>query len=153
MEEALITGIVEEKISGTDCFLVEVKVRPGKILISLDKPAGLTIDDCVEISRYVYHKLENHPILETHELEVSSPGLGQPLKVRKQYEKNIGRRIRVRTLDDREKTGILTEVTPEGFGMEEEVIIKEKGKKKRKEKHPVRLAFTEIKETKIVVGI
>ena len=73
-----ITKLVEEKIAGSDNFLVEVKVTPGKVLVTLDHPQGIMIEECVKVNRHLQAHFENTPVFEHRELEVGSPGMDGP---------------------------------------------------------------------------
>ncbi len=138
-----IKTLVEEKIAGTDCFLVDVKISPSKIMVFIDKPAGIKVEDCVEVSRFLQERLEEGNILENHELEVSSPGMEEPLKVLQQYRKRIGREVSVVTFDGLKHFGILEDANEEG------IVLKEKRKKENTARQ-VHLPFEQIKETKVV---
>ena len=147
-----IQELVEDKLKDTGGFLVEVKIQPHKkILVYVDKENGITISDCVKISRHLESNLESTGLLEDHELEVSSPGLDQPLKVLKQYYKYIGKKIRITTIDAKEKKGILSSVHNEGIELAE-IIIKKENKKRKEETVNNFLSFNQIKETKIVIS-
>lgn len=146
-----IEKLVEEKIAGTGCFLVDVKISPSKIMVYIDKPTGLKIEDCIEVNRFLQMQLEESNVLEHHELEVSSPGMDEPLKVFQQYQKRIGREVSVITFDGLKHTGILESANEEGIELTESVIKKEK-RKKEKTVRKIQLPFTQIKETKIVVS-
>src|ERR1043165_7040938 len=82
-----ITAAIEEKLKETGSFLVEVKVTPSKIFVFIDTVQGLELEECVEMSRYLQQRFQTSDVFEHHELEVSSPGIDEPLKVLKQYEK------------------------------------------------------------------
>jgi ribosome maturation factor RimP len=144
-----IIKLAEEKIAGTECFLVDVKVSPSKILVFIDKMTGIKIEDCVDLSRYIQEKLEGTDILEHHELDVSSPGMDEPLKVFQQYQKRIGKEISVVTFDGQKHTGILKSVTEQELELEMSSAKKINGKKEitSQLKH---FPFSEIKETKVV---
>ncbi|MFH0758276.1 MAG: ribosome assembly cofactor RimP [Bacteroidota bacterium] len=92
--EKAITELVQAHIEGSNVFLVEVAIKAGNaIRIHVDTPEGISIDQCVKISRFLNDRLDRD--VEDYSLEVSSPGLGAPLKVKQQYEKNTGRSIEV----------------------------------------------------------
>ena len=143
-----IKKLVEEKITGTECFLVDVKVSPSKVMVFIDKADGIKIEDCVSVSRFLQETLETEGVWESHELEVSSPGMDEPLKVLPQYQKRIGREVSVITFDGLKHTGILEAATEDGIELNETVVRKEKGKKE-KIKQSIHLPFTQIKETKV----
>ncbi len=140
---------VEKKLEGTDMFLVEVKVSPAKISVSIDKPAGITINECIEMSRHLHAELDASGVFDNHELEVSSPGMEEPLKVLKQYKKRIGREVRVLKTDGMVKTGILKAADNEGVELEERNQRKV-NKKKIVETNHLQIPFSQIKETTIV---
>ena len=146
-----IQKLVEEKVTGTDCFLVDVKISPSKIMVFIDKPTGLRIEDCIEVNRYLQAQLEESNVLENHELEVSSPGMDEPLKVFQQYQKRIGREVSVITFDGLKHLGILESVTEEGIVLKEILVKKENGKK-IKSVQSIHFPFSGIKETKVVVS-
>jgi ribosome maturation factor RimP len=80
----------------------------------IDKPGGITIDDCVEVSRQMNEKLDALDFIpEAYIFEVSSPGLGRPLKKEKDYARNLGNELEIRTYKsiDKQKEfyGILKE--------------------------------------------
>jgi ribosome maturation factor RimP len=94
-----IRGIVEEKLS-QDQFLVEVlissKKGPSKVLILVDGDKGFSIEDCAELSRHVAKILDERNLIESNYLlEVSTPGVDHPLKLKRQYLKNVGRLLKV----------------------------------------------------------
>ena len=124
-----ITDLVMQHIGGTDIFLVEVLVKPGNaIMVHVDKPEGISIDECVKISRYLNENLDRD--VEDYSLEVSSPGLSGAFKVKQQYEKNLGRDIEVLYTDGIKVKGKLKKVSDEGIilnvqGDDEEIRFEE----------------------------
>ena len=104
-------------------FLVDLTVKPGnKITVLIDRIGGLNITDCVELSRFIEGSLDRDK--DDFELSVSSPGADAPFKVLKQYQKNIGRNVKIVTKDDQTISGTLLKL--EGNQIE---ISPEKGKK------------------------
>ncbi len=148
MDIEFIIRAIEGKIAGTEIFIVEVKIIPGKIVIALDKPTGITIEECAQISRYLYQILDDTSILETHELEVGSPGMDQPLKVIKQYLRRIGRQVRVVTKTGSVHQGKLESASEAGFSIFESTTMRE-GKKKIRKDEVVNFLFNDIKETRL----
>jgi ribosome maturation factor RimP len=107
--EETIIELVQQHIQGSDIFLVEAVVRPGNMIkVHVDRPEGITIKECVLISRFVNGQLDRE--LDDFSLEVSSPGLSSPFKVKQQYVKNIGRIIEVRLEDGERLEGKLERV-------------------------------------------
>lgn len=151
INESRIRQLVEEKITGTDIFIVLVKMSAGKILVYLDKPEGITIGECSQIGRQLINDIEDSGIMENHEMEVSSPGMEEPLLVMQQYQRRIGREVHITNLDGSEKTGVLLKADENEVLIEESIISKEK-KKKIVETKQVTLPFSNIKETKVVLS-
>jgi ribosome maturation factor RimP len=151
IDEAYITKLTEEKTEGTDIFIVEVKMTAGKLMVFLDKPTGITIQECAEISRYIQTYIEESGILDNHDLEVSSPGTDYPLRVIQQSHRRVGREVKVVTNDNVEKTGILLTVTDDGIEIKETITHKEKNKKITETVDSM-LPFSAIKETKVVIS-
>jgi len=149
--EAQVRALAEEKIAGTDMFIVDVSVRPGnKIEVLLDRDSGLTIDDCKQVSRFIEHGLDRE--VEDFSLEVSSPGVGRPLRVHRQYLKNVGRKIQVTTSDGQVWEGPLERADESGITVITEQKLEVPGKKgKKKTLVPVDLSYEHIQETKIVI--
>jgi len=127
IDKIIIEKLVEEFMNGTDLFLVAVrKSSSGKITVLADKKDGITIDECVSISRFIEKNLNRDE--EDYELQVSSPGLDMPFSVKQQYYKNEGRRIEVVDSTGKKYGGVLKNVTDGGFELETEVNAKGKGK-------------------------
>lgn len=132
-------------------FLVDVivssKKGPGKVLLLVDADHGMTIDDCAEISRQLSKVLDESPLLtEAYMLEVSTPGVDQPLKLKRQYVKNIGRKLKVK-LADTIREGRLTEVNDERI-----VLAEETGTGKKKETVNVEVSFAAIEKAFVLVS-
>ncbi len=130
-------------------FLVEVKIRPGNnIKIFVDSDRGMSIDKLAQYNRRLYRQIEESGLFPNNDfsLEISSPGLDEPLKLRRQYLKNIGRYVEIVL-----KSGIKTEGKLTNATDEEVVIEEEKGNKKKKEIIQHSLSYDDIKTTKIQI--
>jgi ribosome maturation factor RimP len=165
-EQALevISGLMNELLQGNpDCFLVDIKIKPtNNIRVALDADTGISIDKCVRYNRALYKKIEEAGLYPEGDfsLEVSSPGLDEPLKTHRQYLKNIGRPVEVITLDGTTKEGKLLLVNEKEIVLEE-AIGKKTGKKQggqaaakgQQRPEPVQhvLSFDNIKSTKIQI--
>ena len=148
IEKKQIEEIVQSRIEGTDLFLVEVKVdTQNNITVTVDSPEGISVDTCVVLSQYIESQLNREA--EDFALEVSSPGVGQPLKVLQQYTKILNGTIEVLFNSGIKLNGILREVSSEGILLEYETKEKPEGAKR-----PVKIvktepyAFSEIKSVK-----
>jgi ribosome maturation factor RimP len=136
-----------------DCFLVEFNLNgPHKLEVFIDCDSGLTFDKCRQISRYLESYIDQEGWLgEKYTLEVSSPGLTRPLKLERQYRKNIGRKVEVTLNDGSTKTGTLKAAGDTAITIEEEVTTKER-KKKKTTVVQTELPFEQIKKTMIVIS-
>jgi ribosome maturation factor RimP len=150
--EEQIKQLVSEKLQGTEIFLVDIIISPGnKIQIEVDHDKGISIKECVGISRHVEHNLDREK--EDFELQVSSPGLDKPLKILRQYKKNVGRNVEVILLSGEKKEGKLLGASDEDITIEAEEKVKDEKTKKRKTiKKVQKFNFQEIKETKVVIS-
>ena len=149
--ENRVKALVEEKISDRpELFLVEIKMLPNnKLIIHVDGDEGISIQDCAAISRHVgFHLEEENVIEQAYNLEVSSPGVGEPLKLKRQYFKNVGRDLSVKLSDSTKKEGKLLSVSEDAITIEEQ--IKEKGKKARLQEAVI--GFDQIVETKVLIS-
>ena len=151
IEKAKIQGLVEEKLDES-MFIVDVSVNERNVIhILIDSFNGLTIEQCVDISRHVEHNLDREE--EDFELQVSSPGLTESFKVVKQYEKYKGRKIEVLTKEGSKLEGVLLETNSEGFVLETSVKEKLDGHKKKQlvvKKH--HLEYNNIESAKAVIS-
>ncbi|QDW27617.1 MULTISPECIES: ribosome assembly cofactor RimP [unclassified Pedobacter] len=149
--EKRVAALVEEKIADRpELFLVEVKMLPNnKLIIHVDGDEGISIQDCVAISRHVgFHLEEENAIEQAYNLEVSSPGVGEPLKLIRQYNKNVGRTVSIKLKEGLKKEGKLLAVTENNLLIEESV--KEKGKKAVAIQTDV--PFNDILETSVLIS-
>lgn len=149
VSEGEIREIVGSKLAGTDCFIVDIKVRPGKITVLLDKPTGIKIEECAEVNRDLLSKLEGKDVLNDYGIEVSSPGMDEPLKVLPQYHRRIGKQVSVITKDGLRREGILKSADENEVVIEETVSVRDNGKKSALI-HDRRIPMSEVKETKVV---
>ncbi|MBK6828857.1 MAG: ribosome maturation factor [Chitinophagaceae bacterium] len=146
--------LIEEKlkalISGEPAlFLVETRIKPtNNIKVYIDGDQGISIEKLVYYNRKLYKEIEESALYPdgNFSLEVSSPGLDEPLKMRRQYLKNVGRFVEVVDLEGGKKEGKLLEVRENELLLEE---IRGKGKKMETLQHVV--PFEQIKATKIQI--
>lgn len=117
IDRTKVEKLVNDYIRGTDIFLVAVKVsRDNKITVSIDTETGVTLEQCVELNRFIEQNLDREE--EDYELEVSSPGIGYPFVVKEQYLKNKGKLIEVLSKTGEKFRGVLKNVTDTGFEIE-----------------------------------
>ncbi len=150
INKSTIITLIEEKLT-EDQFIVEVEVSPAnQISVQIDSENGISIDDCVAISRQIEGNLDREE--EDFELQVSSAGLGQPFKVFRQYTKNIGREIEVVLKDGQKLEGILKGVQETSFELETSKKEKIEGKKKKElVTRVLSIAFDEAKTVKNII--
>jgi len=130
-------------------FLVEVRIKPtNNIKVFIDADEGMPLSALVEYNRKLYKQLEESGMYPdgNFSLEVSSPGLDEPLKKLRQYNKNVGRFVEVVLNDGTRREGKLTAATEEGI-----VVEWEEGKGKKKEIKTETILFENIKTTKVQV--
>lgn len=150
---ALITNLQERAATligaEKDLFVVEVRIKPtNNIKIYIDGDQGVSVDKLVSYNRKLYRQLEEEGLFPNGDfsLELSSPGLDEPLKLHRQYVKNIGRPVEVTLVDGAKKEGVLQVV-----GDTQIELTETKGKGKKMETHTHVIAFSEIKATKIQI--
>lgn len=151
IEKENIKSMVEAFLAPTDCFLVEVKLSPSRLAVAIDKPTGVTLDECTALTRHLLQQLEETGFLEQHEVEVGSPGMEEPLRVPQQYQRRLGKEMRVIRVDGKEVKGILQQVLPDGIELRETITRKE-NKKKVITEAMHNIPFLEIKEAKLVIN-
>ena len=147
-----ILGLIDEKLTENNCFLVELEIAEGnKISIEIDSYEGVTVSDCVEISKVIDGSLDRE--VEDFEMNVSSAGLDKPLRVIEQYKKNIGREVKVVPVDGLVVKGELAEVADEEIVVEYTVKEKIEGRKKKETiVKQEKIKFNNIKETTIIIS-
>lgn len=146
-----IQKLADEKLAEGSNFIVDINVKPGnKIVILLDNDKGVSIADCVAMSRHIEFNLDREK--DDFELNVMSPGLSEPFKILRQYQKNIGKRVDVVTKENKKLTGKLLSATEAGIVLETKSKEKTEGKKTKQEViNNINLTFNQIKETKVVI--
>ena len=151
MDQKLVTKLVHEAISENESlFLIELSFLTGnRIKIVVDGDNGVSIKECMRISRHVEHNLDREE--EDFGLEVTSPDISHPLTVRRQYLKNINRVLKVKT-EDQELEGTLISAD------EKEISLRWKtrepkpiGKGKITVEKNASIAFNSIKEAKVKI--
>ncbi len=146
-----IIDLVNGKL-GKNMFLVDVTISPANVIhIEIDSYNGLTVNQCVEVSRYVETHLDRES--EDFELQVSSPGIDHFFKVNDQYRKNIGREVEVITAGNDVYVGKLTEAGEKGIVLE--VTMKEKHDGERKAQMVTKMVsfdYIDIKKAKVIIS-
>lgn len=151
IDKEIVKRLVREKLDDK-MFLVDVAVNERNVInIFVDSYEGLTIEQCVNISRHIEHSFDREE--EDFELQVSSPGLSEKFKVKEQYIKYVGRAIDVATVSATELEGVILSATDEGIILETSSRELVDGHKKKqlvvKQHH---LKYDEIKSAKAVIS-
>ena len=151
IEKSLVNSLVEEKLKGTDYYLVDVSISPDNVIsIEIDNDGGVSIDDCVELSRYVEEKLDREK--EDFELEVGSSGITSPFKILRQYLKNIGKEVEMLLKNGIKLTGILKDADENGATITIGKKVKADGlKRKTVVEEDQTYSYNEIKYTKYLI--
>ena len=161
MANEAIISVLEQKVtalleSEPGFFLVDIRIKPtNNIKVFLDADQGAGIDKLVQLNRKLYKDLEESAMFPDGDfsLEVSSPGLDEPLRQYRQYVKNVGRNVDVVLLDGRKIEGKLTEVAEDAITIEEDRNKRPDGRPSGKKKEPVThvLLFSDIKSTTVQI--
>ncbi len=144
-----IRKTAEKCIEGTSMFVTSVNVKAGnKIMIFLDGDHGVSIEECVRVSREIESSLNRD--VEDFELNVSSYGLTSPLTLPRQFVKNIGKAVTVLIPDGKKFSGTIVSATDEFF----ELLVDKARKKAVKDTHEevLKIHYNEIKEVKLKIS-
>ena len=148
IDKNVVKQLANEWLEGKDYFLADITVSPdNRIVIEIDHAEGVWIEDCVALSRYIENHLDRD--IEDYELEVGSAGIGQPFKVLRQYEINVGEPVEVLTTNGKKIVGTLKEATPDHFVITIEEKVKMEGEKRPKMvERDLTFGYDEVKYTK-----
>ena len=151
IDKRVIKQLVEEKLASPSNYLVSVEVQPGNIIVvEIDNDDAVSIDDCVELSRYIEEHLDRDA--EDFELEVGSAGITSPFKVLRQYKKNIGNEVEVLTKNGVKLSGLLKSANEEGFVVTVTKQVKPEGAKRKVTiEEDLPYTYNEIKYTKYLI--
>ena len=147
-----IRKTADDQLTGSPFFVLDVTVsstKVGRIRLVVDGDKGVTIDDCAEISRELNQRIEGLGILEDYHLEITTPGVDQPLKTERQYPKHIGRNLKVELVDGHLINGKLMSVLKDGILLEPE---KSKTKNKTEVASEMDVPFEKIKKTYVLIS-
>lgn len=142
--EKMIESILVDE---PEYFCVSVRIKPtNNVKVFIDGDNGLAIEKCVRFNRKLYKLIEESGMYPEGEysLELSSPGVDEPLKLNRQYTKNIGRNVEVVLTDDSVKEGLLLTVTATDITIEQTT-----GKGKKAVIQQIVIPFDNIKTTTV----
>lgn len=144
--EALVDATIQPE---PEYFRVQVRIKPtNNVKVFLDGDNGITIEKCVQFNRRLYKLLEESGLFPDGDfsLEVSSPGVDEPLKLHRQYAKNTGRFVEVLFNDGTIKEGKLLQVA------ESDIIIEQvTGKGAKAVTQQLVIPFSNIKSTTVQI--
>lgn len=133
-------------------FLIDLVItEDNKVSIILDDDNGVVLQDCIDVSRAIEHKLDEEELL--YSIDVASAGVSLPLKLVRQYKKNIGRNLKVTTSELEKIEAKLTDADDEKITLEWQSREPKKiGKGKETVNNKKQVAYTEIKEAIVLVS-
>lgn len=124
-----LKAFIEDQLKDSEYFLTDIKVSPSnEITVEIDSLSPGDIEECVKLTRVIEEAFDRD--VEDYELEVGTAGLTSPLKVRRQYDKYVGRDLEVLTADGRKLHGMLRSVSDDGIVLSMQQKVKKEGVKK-----------------------
>ena len=149
IDKDLIRQTIEGKLASTDCFLVSLSISgDNQIMVEIDSETSVDLDFCVELTRYIEQHFDRDA--EDYSLEIGSYSITKPFVDRRQYRKNIGRKVEVLTEESKKIRGTLVAVDNDGFTLEiEEKELVEGQKRKKLVKKEITLLYNSVKQTKL----
>ncbi len=131
-------------------FLIDLNItKDNKISVVIDGDNGVSVNDCIAVSRKVEHNLDREE--EDFSLEVSSAGVSEPLRLERQYRKNLGRKLQVTTNNEKIEA-TLTEVDKNGIKLNWKAREpKPVGKGKHTVQKEAVLPYSEITDAKVMI--
>ncbi len=147
IDKKKIGKLVNTVTDGSSLFVVEIKIgSDNNISVIIDGDQGVTISQCVDVSRAVEGNLDRE--IEDFELSVSSYGIDQPILMLRQYQKYIDKPIQLHLNDDTVKRGVLVSVTPSKLILKEEIVKKNRKSRKMLIGEPIEITMDNIKLAK-----
>jgi len=155
IDKTTVSELAQQRIDelNNGCYIVDIHIDAmNKIIVEVDNETrGVAVEDCMSVSRNIEHNLDREA--EDFALEVTSPGLDKPLKVWKQYRKNIGRNLKVKPVEGEKLEGLIKDANEEGFTIEVETKVRIEGrKKKEKVITEYNFNYNQITEAKVVIA-
>lgn len=136
-------------LEDTDIFVVSIQVKPtNNIKIFLDADDGFDVSKSTKINKRLRRQIDELEMFPEgdYSLEVSSPGIDEPLQFKRQYLKNIGRSIEITPNEGEPVIGKLTEAD------DEKVVLEVLVSPKKKDTTPVEIPFTNIKQAIVQIS-
>ena len=147
-----IKHLADQHLVGSSHFVLDVKVNarlnPPRITVVVDGDGGITIDDCANLSRALGDAIHEQQVLEDYNLEVTTPGIDQPLRLLRQYPKHVGRNLKIELKENETVRGKLQLVEGDAIVVEEEA----KKEDKKAGKNIRKITFDQIDKTFVTVS-
>lgn len=148
---AMLTQALERQLEGTPHFLVFAEVRPsGKAIVEVDNDKAITLNDLTAINKGLRDTFGE--ALDDIELEVSSPGMGRPFRVKRQYQKHTGRMVEVLRTDGKLVRAKLVGFDDHGITVLLEQPAKVKGRPAKLDTDTTAIPFADIKSTQASIN-
>ena len=143
-----LLAVVEKSLDGTDMFVVDCTIAPDNTIdLILDSDTSVSIDTCAMLNRAISEAFDRD--VEDYSLTVASAGIGEPLKLVRQYKKLIGESVEVLLKSGVKILATLDEVSDEAITISyDEAVVVEGKKKKQIQRTTHTYAFDEIKWAK-----
>lgn len=145
-----VKQIVERHLEGTMHFLVAVELRPGnKLVVEVDNDRAITLNELAALNKAVRDDLG--PEADDYEMQFSSPGMGRPFKVMRQYQKHIGRIVDVQLNNGRQLHGQLVSVNGTSLSLRIQHPSKVKGRLPKLDEEETPVPLADIKTTQSTI--
>jgi ribosome maturation factor RimP len=145
-----VKQLVERHLEGTTHFLVAVELRPGnKLVVEVDNDRAITLNELAALNKSVREDMG--PEADDYEMQFSSPGMGRPFKVERQYEKHMGRLVDVLLNDGRTLNGRLANYDKNTLGLRIQHPSKVKGRLPKLDEEVTTIPLAEIKSTQATI--
>jgi len=145
--ETKVIKLIESHLAGSETFLVDASVKPGNLVsVYIDGDHGISIETCRELNNFLNESLDRDT--EDFALTVSSAGADRPLKLPRQYKKNISKALEVVTKTGEKISGVVIKADETGFELE---VTPMKKSGKDPEHNMVSLQYCGIKSAKEVI--
>ncbi len=147
-----VTQLLEQALEkNKSLFLIDLSISEGnQIKVTLDGDEGVTLNDCIAVSREIEHNLDREE--EDFSLEVASAGVSEPLTLVRQYVKNVGRKLKVKTREGEVMEGALKQANEDAITLTWKAREpKPVGKGKVTVQKEAVLPYTEIVEAKVMI--
>ncbi|MGL4412091.1 MAG: ribosome assembly cofactor RimP [Bacteroidales bacterium] len=132
IDKSVVRQLVEEALTESDSYVVDVIIRPGNIIIvELDNDDAMDLHECIMVHRFIEDRMDRE--VEDYELEVGSAGVTSPFKILRQYQKNVGNEVEVLTKDGRKFSALLTKADEDSFTVTTTKKVKLEGEKKKRD--------------------